>query len=484
MNHSAAVRHSRVARLSQCGASVLFGGLLAGCVLPPTAGPRATLLERGQVGLDGAAVNAAPAGWWMSFDDPQLNHLVERALAANPGMAEAQARLREAAAQTDAARAGLLPKATLDANVVREHAPQNYVIPPPLAGTGSWLGQGGVSLSWDLDFWGRQADAVARARALADAANLEIDDTRLMLAGAIAQAYVGLYRSYALVDIARRAEQQRQDILAITRRRVAAGIDTRLELRAAEAQLPQARVDRVQADAAAALAVHQLATLCGQWADAYASITRPRLDLDAVLPLPTDLPINLLARRPDVLAAGLQVQARDAQRLGARAAFYPDISLRAIAGFGAFGFDNLFNWSARGYGGGPLVALPLFDAGRLRAQYRGSEAQLDAAVATYNATVLAAVQQAADQITRIDALARERVEQQQTLDATEDAYRLGEERYRAGLASYLSVLNAETEVLAARRRQLDILTDQAIARVTLLIAVGGSFDPATAKDTT
>jgi outer membrane protein TolC len=118
----------------------------------------------------------------------------------------------------------------------------------------------------------------------------------------------------------------------------------------------------------------------------------------------------------------------------------------------------------------------LFDGGRLRAQYKSSEAQLDAAVDGYNDTVLRAVQQTADQITRIDALARERTEQQQTLEANEAAYKLAEERYRAGLASYLSVLNAETQVLAARQAMVDIISSQAVARVTLLQAVGGSFD--------
>ncbi len=133
-------------------------------------------------------------------------------------------------------------------------------------------------------------------------------------------------------------------------------------------------------------------------------------------------------------------------------------------------------WSARGYGAGPLISLPLFDGGRLRAQYKSSEAQLDAAIAGYNDTVLRAVQQTADQLTRIDALARERVEQQQTLEANEAAYKLAEERYRAGLASYLSVLNAETQVLVARQTMVDIVANQAVARVTLLSAIGGSFD--------
>jgi len=201
------------------------------------------------------------------------------------------------------------------------------------------------------------------------------------------------------------------------------------------------------------------------------------LSVEAALPVPTVLPINLLARRPDVLSARLTVEAADAQRLAAKAAFYPTVSLRALAGIGAFGMSNLGQWSARGYGAGPFISLPLFDGGRLRAEYRGSEAQLDGAIAGYNDTVLHAVQQTADQITRLDALARERLDQQQTLEANEAAYKLAEERYRAGLASYLTVLNAETQVLTARQSMVDILTSQAVSRVTLLLAVGGSFDP-------
>jgi NodT family efflux transporter outer membrane factor (OMF) lipoprotein len=311
---------------------------------------------------------------------------------------------------------------------------------------------------------------------------LDVDDARLMIAGAIAQAYIELYREWALADIAGRSAMQRQNIVSITRRRVAAGLDTQLELRAAEGQLPQARVARAQAQAAADLAVHQLAVLTGQGADAYASIGRPVLAVDAALPVPTVLPINLLARRPDVLSARLTVDAADAERLAAKAAFYPDVSLRALAGVGAFGLNNLVQGSARGYGAGPLISLPLFDGGRLRAQYRGSEAQLYAAIAAYDDTVLHAVQQTSDQITRLDALARERLDQQQTLDATEAAYRLAEERYTAGLASYLTVLNAETQVLTARQSMVDIQTGLAVSRVTLLLAVGGSFDARAAGD--
>ena len=457
-------------------ALLLLSVLLVGCVTPPKESVHPDKLPGSRVGLTGTAVEPIPDGWWKSFDDPQLDGLIRAGLKDSPTLAEAQARVADALARSQVAQSKLRPSANLDASVLYQRAPQNYIVPPPLAGHAFWEGQAGASLSWDLDFFGKQANAVRRAQTLTRSAALDVENARLMLGTAIAQAYVELYRENALADIAERSAAQRENIVAITRRRVAAGVDTQLELRQAEGQLPQAHVARDQAQAAADLAVHELAALTGQGADAYASIHRPLLNLDAALPVPTALPINLLARRPDVLSARLIIEAADSQRLSDRAAFYPDINLKALAGIGAFGLNNLVQWSARGYGVGPLISLPLFDGGRLRAQYRSSEAQLDSAIDAYNDTVLRAVQQTADQLTRIDALARERVEQQQTLEANEAAYKLAEERYRAGLASYLSVLNAETQVLTARQTMVDIVANQAVARVTLLSAIGGSFD--------
>jgi NodT family efflux transporter outer membrane factor (OMF) lipoprotein len=458
--------------------ALLAAAFLSACVLPPKEAPHPAQLDNGHVGLAGAAVEPAADRWWDSFQDPQLDQLIRAGLKDNPSLAQAQTRVADALARTEAAQSSLLPRAKLGGSVFYQRAPENFLVPAPLASHSFWEGQAGPTLSWDLDFWGKQADAVHRAQALTQAAGFDVENARLMLGAAIAQAYVELYRENALAEIAERSATQRQDIVNITRRRVSAGVDTQLELRQAEGQLPQALVARDQARAAADLAVHQLAALSGQGADAYSGIHAPALNIDAALPVPSVLPINLLARRPDVLSARLNIQAADAQRLSDKAAFYPDVSLTAFAGIGAFGLDNLVKWNARGYGTGPLISLPLFDGGRLRAQYKSSEAQLDAAVDGYNDTVLRAVQQTADEITRIDALARERTEQQQTLEANEAAYKLAEERYRAGLASYLSVLNAETQVLTARQTMVDIIASQAVARITLLQAVGGSFDAA------
>jgi NodT family efflux transporter outer membrane factor (OMF) lipoprotein len=454
-----------------------LAALLCACATPPRGDAQHAAIKDWQPGLAGAPVTPAAPAWWQAFGDAQLDRLVEQALSDNPGLAQAAARLRLAEAQAQAARAAQLPGAKLTGGETRLKIPSGF--PQAIAGGQTvWLGDLGAVLSWDLDLWGAHADTAAQTRALAAAARLDIDDARLLLAGALVQSYIDLYRSYALADIAERAEAQRANILDIARKRLAAGLDTRVELREAEGALPQARLALAQAQSAQALAVHQLAALAGRGADGYAAMTRPQLNLTAVLPLPSELPMNLLARRPDVIAARSRIEAADAGKRAARAAFYPNITLTALAGFASFSLTDLIDAKSFGYGAGPGLSLPLFDGGRLRAAYRGSEAGLDQAVASYDDTVVRAVHQAADQLSQIDALGAELAQQRESLNAAEEAYRLAEERYRAGLAGYLTVLNAETEVLNERRQQVDLDAALALARVSLLLAVGGSFQDA------
>jgi outer membrane protein TolC len=178
-----------------------------------------------------------------------------------------------------------------------------------------------------------------------------------------------------------------------------------------------------------------------------------------------------------VLAARDRIEAARAGQAAAKAAFYPDINMAGFAGTSAVGLDNLFHGSSGAYGVGPAIHLPLFDAGRLRAEYRGAAAEIDDAVATYNQSVLWAVRETSDQLSLIESLNAETVLQQRSLDDAEAAYQLAEKRYQAGLSNYLTVLNTETAVLSARREHIALLSEGAIARISLLLAVGGSFDP-------
>jgi NodT family efflux transporter outer membrane factor (OMF) lipoprotein len=450
----------------------------SGCVTPPKLEPQQQTITNDRLGLSSQLLAPAQVRvWWSAFNDPQLDQLMRQALADNPTLAQAMARVREAQSLADVALAGLAPSLSYNAQETRQRFSGHDVIPPPYAGTKRWEGHEGLNLSWDIDFWGRQDSLLKQARSRTTAAALDVASARLALSGAVAQAYIDLYRNNALADVAQRTEAQRQRILEITRRRVRSGLDTNVELREASGAVPEAHVELLQAQAAAALDTHQLAALSGQGAVVYAQILRPTLDPAAIMPLPAALPADLLGHRPDVLAARDRIEAARAGQAAAKAAFYPDINLAAFAGTAAVGFNNLFHGTSGVYGVGPAIHLPLFDAGRLRAEYRGAAAEIDDAVSAYNQSVLQAVRETCDQLSLIESLNAQTVLQQRSLDDAEAAYNLAEERYRAGLSSYLTVLNTESAVLSARREHVEFVSGGAIARVSLLLAVGGSFDP-------
>jgi NodT family efflux transporter outer membrane factor (OMF) lipoprotein len=462
---------AKIARAVPLGIGLLLGG----CISSHYAPPKERALETpADLGLS-AAHAPVEAEWWAAYQDPQLDRLLRRALADDPTLSQSLARVRRAQAEAAAVRADTWPSISYDAVETRERLSAHDPIPAPYGGTPRWLGNQRFNLSWDLDFWGRQAALVRQADSQSQAASLDTAGARLAIAGALVRSYLELDRDYALADIALRAEQQRLEILTITQRRLKAGLDTTVELRQAEGAVADVRVDLTQIYAERDRAVHLLAALSGQGATAHDEIERPRLRADTMLALPGSLPFDLLARRPDVLAAHSRiVSARDGLT-AAKAAFYPDINLLAFAGTSAVGLDNLFHGSSRTYGLGSALHLPIFDAGKLRALYRGSSADVDLAVSTYNQTVLEAVQQTADQISDIGELDSGLQHQQRSLDAAEEAFHLATERYRAGLTTYLTVLTTETAVLAARRHRVELLSARDIARVALLIDVGGDF---------
>ncbi|SEQ29743.1 efflux transporter, outer membrane factor (OMF) lipoprotein, NodT family [Solimonas aquatica] len=464
-------------RLSLIAAAALLGA----CVLPQKEAPRTQAIDTQQLGLAGAAFSAAPEAWWQSFGDAQLDALIAEALAHNPSLDEALARMRGAQAQSQAAAAGGKPRYALDGSVQRQRLSENYIYPPaasgfnPHGGGTYWFADLGLNLNWDLDFWGRQADLLRQARGEQQAVVLDHEAARLALAGAIAQAYVDLHRAYGLIDIATQSLTQRQTQLQLSQQRLQAGLDNALQLQNAQAQLAQAQVQLQQAQTARELAVHRLAALSGHGADAYAQLKRPQLKLDAALPLPEQLPIDLLAHRPDVLAARARVDAAGAGRDAARAAFYPDVSLKIFAGYQSVGLDQLLQAASAGYGAGPGLHLPLFDSQRLRADYRGATAQLDLVVAQYNQTVLDAVRDVADQLSQVSSLEQQLAQQQNRVQAAQRAQQLAQQRYGAGLGSRLPVLDLQLQTLGAQRELLDSSCQLITSRVSLLLMLGGSF---------
>jgi len=475
----------QLSRTSRLLLAMSIALVVAGCVAPPKTEQQVRMIDDQSLGLKASPLAQVSDGWWKAFGDKQLNQLIDDALTNNPNLNEALVRVRGAQAQTMLAGAPLRPGVSLDGEETYQRLSENYIYPPAQAGFGiaggdmAWMGQLGLNLSWNLDFWGEQANILKQAKSNLLAAQLDGATARLMLSGAMAQSYVELYRAYALADIAVQTEQQRETLLKIARSRANAGLDSQVEVKLAEAALPQARSARLQAENQRDLAIHSLAALSGHGAEAYAHIGRPQIATDTVLPLPNELPLDLLVRRPDILAAKARVEGATAGRAAAKAAFYPDINLKAFAGLQAVGLDNLLKSGSTIYGAGPALHLPVFDSQRLKAGYIGATAELDSSVASYNETLLKAVRDVADQISRNNSLNQQLVQAKQTLDASESAYKIAQGRYKAGLSSQLVVLNAETSLLNARRDLVSLTTQSLITRVTLLLTLGGSFDPST-----
>lgn len=451
--------------------------LVSACVSAPSTKPTGTSLKPETLGLDGPATPAIADKWWTAFNDPKLNALVEQALSGSPTLAAAMARTRAAEAELSQSRAVTYPQVTLDGQEQRVRLSKNYVIPPPFGGTTRWVGTFGANLDWSLDLFGKEQAQVDKARAATKAAALDAEAARLLLAGNVTSAYIQLSRAYTLVDVARDAVNERDRVFSLTAARVRSGLENEAAAKQAEALLAIAREDLVQAEADRDLRLHQIAALIGRGADAY-DIPRPHLD-EAALALPDTLPADLLARRADIAASLARIDEAAKGREVAAKAFYPDIDLLATAGWAAIGLAPMFSGSALQYGAGPAIHLPIFDAGKLRAEFAGATAGLDEAVADYNASVVGAVKETADALTELSRLDGEASEQKRALDASEASFRLAQERYRSGLSPQQTMLDAEATVIQARRQYSALSADLAGARVALLMAVGGGFGSST-----
>lgn len=457
--------------------TLLSALLLSACVSAPPTTPQATQIASQSLGLSGEAAPHFGDQWWKAFNDPQVDHLAELVLSGNPTLQGALARIRSAQAQLSGARADDLPQVTLDGQEQRLLFSKDYIIPPPFGGTYQWYGQVAANLSWNLDFWGKQAAIIARARDSAKAASLDASAARLALSGALAQSYINLLLAYQENDIALQTVSEREDILRLTEGRFNAGLESASAVEQAKALLALARGDVKRTAAQRDLNVHAIAALTGQGAAAYAAIVRPAPHLDTALPLPMVLPADLLARRPDVLAAQARIEAAAKGREAAHADFYPNINLTALVGFQAIGLSNLLTGDSFTYGAGPAIHLPIFDAGKIRARYAGATAELDAAIADYNGTVLAAVRQTADAMTQVQSLQSQRTDQQDALDSATRALALAETRYKSGLSDQIPMLNAESTLLTSRQQMAALIANSTIQRVTLLLSVGGGFNP-------
>ncbi len=422
---------------------------------------------------DNAAALQVRADWWRDFGDEQLNQLEARALANSPSLKLAQARLARAQAVMEVAKGATLPQLGAQVDLTHQRFTANGMVPPPFGGTVLDTGTAQLTTSWELDFFGKYRAALDAALGSAKAAEADAQAAHVLLATQVARTYFQWVRLAAQTAVAERTLAQRQQTLQLVHGRVEAGLDTRLELRLSEAGLPEARLQLEALAEQTALTRHALAALLGDSDSSALAAVPTGLSAIRQVALSGTIPADVLGSRPDIVAARWRVEAAGNDVRNAKSQFYPNINLVGFAGFSSIGLPGLFNGGSQQWGVGPALRLPIFDAGRLRANLRGKTAELDAAVESYHAAVVDAARDVADQVTSTQAVLRQQNEQRAAQAAAEAAHQIALQRYEAGLANYLTVLSAETGVLTQRRVGVDLAARALETRVMLMHALGG-----------
>jgi multidrug efflux system outer membrane protein len=410
-------------------------------------------------------------GWESFFPDVRLQALIRAALQHNRDLRMASARVAEARALYGVQRADRLP--TVAAGV----AGSAVRTPADLSTTGSAVisrrTDVNVSLlSFELDFWGRVAALSEAARASYLAAEHAQRAFRLSLVASVADAYLGLLEAQERLALAQAALQSRLQTRELVQHRRAAGLAGDQDFLQADAAYEGARAEVAAWQRQQAAARNYLRALVGDDpADLPPGRTLQELDFASIGQ--PGLPSQVLLRRPDVLAAEERLRAAHANVGAARAAFFPRITLTAAAGTASRELSGLFKDGSEAWSLAPSLSLPLFDAGRNRAGLELAQARQDIAVADYERTLQQAFREVADLLAAREQLAEQLQSAQAQLQAQQRATDIALARYRQGVGSFLEVLDAQRQLLAAQHNLIQLRRSQGAAAAQLYKALGG-----------
>ena len=472
-------------RLHLLAAATTLTLALAGCANSDGLRPSGNLLDPATLKTDQslAAVRAPNAtwpasDWWSGLGDAQLSALIAEALQDNPSLAEADARARAAQAQASAADAARQPSINAAASVSGARIPTTVL--PASAGGGHFnvAKYGYASFKWGLDLWGGKRAAWEAALGASRAAEVEAQAARIELSGNVARAYAQLGYAFIQQDLSDAEWQRATTARKLTQQRLSAGIDNRIQLNQGDAEVASAEQQKALANRAVDAARSALSVLLGKGPDRGRSIARPQPLQPAALAVPENLSVDLLGHRADLVAARWRVEALAKNIKAAKTEFLPNISLGAMAGVIRLGGGNPLTLPARFYQLGPSISLPIFDGGRLRANLANQDSQYDVAVAQYNQTLVGALNQVADDVSAAQSLQEQLAAAQRAQHAAKQAWDLAEQRYQAGVGSYLEALSVRQQLLTAERGVAALQAQQVDLSVQLIEALGGGYRPA------
>lgn len=418
--------------------------------------------------------------WWEIYGDAQLNALEAQIEPANQTLQMAEADFRQARAvigynrSFEAPTIGVAPSTS----AIRDSAHQPY-FPATLANNGEGDMILPAEMSWEVDLWGRIRRTVAAAREQAQASAADTAAIQLSLHSELAVDYFELRSADAQKRLLDDTVKAYGEALQLTQNRFEGGVAPKADVDQARTQLQDAQVMDSDVMVARAEYEHAIAILIGK---PPALFTLPPLPLNTsgpnLPPTPVVLPSELLERRPDIAAAERRMAAANEQIGIAQAAYYPTLSLSAVAGFQGTSALNWLSWPSRLWAVGPTLSETLFDAGRRRATKQIAEAGYDSTVANYRQTTLSAFQEVEDNLAVLRILATESQQQRVATSAAEETLRLFENRYEGGVDTYLQVVTSQTTALNNERNDIDIRRRELDASVLLIKAIGGDWTTA------
>jgi multidrug efflux system outer membrane protein len=462
-----------------CCTALAVAGILAGCNLAPTYDPPHTLLPDSYQGSEAFRVAQpeealSPRGdWWTLFGDEQLNRLEEQLIRENPNLEAATEVYTQARDLAAAAQSHLYPWIGAQALVSDNRESAHHLfsttnVPQQEASNAI----GGVA-SWEPDFWGAIRNRAHAQKRLAQASAADLATARLSLEAELATDYIAVRGFDVELEVLRQSIIAYQKAVEVARLRSQGKIASGLDLARALSQLDSAQAQETETKLQRDLMQHAVAVLVNAMPSSFS--IAPVKEFTLTPPeVPAGVPSELLQRRPDVASAERQMAAANVEIGVSRAAFYPNITLGAGAGFE----DNAFNllslpnsmWSV-----GAGAMLPLFEGGLRRAELQRSWSQYAQTRDGYRSTVLASFQEVEDGLSLTQRLATEVVQQREASDQALQAQTISTMLYEDGLDNYLSVAVAQVQALAAQTDEVQILTRQMQASVSLIRALGGGW---------
>jgi multidrug efflux system outer membrane protein len=463
-------------------ASVLF---LSGCAVgpdykrPTTTAPASYKAEALGSWKEGRPLDHLPKGeWWEVFGDETLNDLQSRAEDANQELKGAVARVEQARATARVARSELLPTINADPSYTRQRFSPNAV--PNFGGITANEFRAPLDLSYEIDLWGRVRRSFESARADAQASLAAFHNMLLTLHSDVAQNYFALRALDAEIATVTSTAGLRKEQVQLVRSRFEGGIGNELDVSRAETELATTEAEAASLAKRRAELENALAILVGENPAAFqfvAASTDGATKWNPTPPrIPAGLPSDLLERRPDVAESERQLAAANARIGVAKAAFFPVLTLTGSGGYVSADVENLFNWSGRVWSIGPSVSLPIFAGGRNLANYRRSQSAYEESIAHYRQQILVAFGDVENSLAGIRFLGDQAAAQDRAVANSRRAADLATERYRAGIVSYLEVVDASREALQAERSRAQLTGQRLNASVQLIKALGGGWD--------